>query len=69
MPKQVSDIRTFLNLARQKDAKVVKIKKSPDAVKFKLRLSRYLVTLSVTDMAKAEKIKATLPNGLKKEDL
>ncbi len=37
--------------------------------KFKLRLSKYLYTLKVTDASKADKISQSFPPGLKKEDL
>ena len=49
--------------ARRKDAKSVKIKKGKDAVKFKVRCSRYLYTLKVTDNEKADKLKQSLPPG------
>ena len=53
---------------------VVKIKKSKGAIKFKLRLSKYLYTLTVptvtpTEAAKADKISQSFPPGLKKEEL
>jgi len=69
MPKQTTDIRDFLKRSRAKDAKYVKIKKDKNNTKFKLRSSRYLYTLVVSDPAKAEKIKQSFPPGLKKEDL
>ena len=47
----------------------VKIKKGAELTKFKLRLSRYLYTLKVTDQAKADKIAQSFPPGLKKEDI
>lgn len=42
---------------------VVKIKKSRGIVKFKLRLSKYLYTLKVSDMQKADKISQSFPPG------
>jgi len=48
---------------------VVKIKKNRGTTKFKLRLSKYLVTLKVTDSSKANKIKQSFPPGLKQDDL
>jgi large subunit ribosomal protein L38e len=43
---------------------VVKVKKCEDnTVKFKLRLSKYLYTLKVADVAKAEKINQSFPPG------
>lgn len=47
----------FLNPA------AVKIKKNKDNVKFKVRCSRYLYTLVITDKEKAEKLKQSLPPG------
>ena len=38
-------------------------------VKFKVRCSRYLYTLVVTDSEKAEKLKQSLPPGLQVKDL
>eukprot|EP00602_Paraphysomonas_sp_CaronLab_P005425 CAMPEP_0185022176 /NCGR_PEP_ID=MMETSP1103-20130426/4904_1 /TAXON_ID=36769 /ORGANISM="Paraphysomonas bandaiensis, Strain Caron Lab Isolate" /LENGTH=69 /DNA_ID=CAMNT_0027554139 /DNA_START=57 /DNA_END=266 /DNA_ORIENTATION=- len=69
MPKVISDIRDFLQKARRKDAKSVKIKKSEGAVKFKIRCSRYLYTLKVTDAEKAEKLTQSLPPGLTRKDI
>lgn len=68
-PKETTDIRDFLKKSRQKDAKCVKIKKTLTATKFKLRLSKYLYTLSVQDQSKADKIAQSFPPGLKKEEL
>eukprot|EP00435_Cladocopium_sp_Y103_P056804 s1266_g19.t1 len=54
MPKQITDIRQFLQIARRKDARSVKIKKNGTQTKFKIRCSRYLYTLIMTDKGKAE---------------
>jgi hypothetical protein len=42
----------------------VRIKRSKDAVKFKVRCSRYLYTLCVHDTDKANKLKQSLPPGM-----
>ncbi|EEY66209.1 60S ribosomal protein L38, putative [Phytophthora infestans T30-4] len=63
MPKQITDIRDFLQKARRKDARSVKIKKSDKVVKFKIRCSKYLYTLCVTDTEKADKLTQSLPPG------
>ena len=63
-PKQIKDIRDFLQKTHRADAKCVKIKKSKDMVKFKIRCSRYLYTLCVTDLHKADKLKQSLPPGM-----
>ena len=57
------EIKDFLLKARRKDAKSVKIKKNAENTKFKVRCSRYLYTLVITDKEKAEKLKQSLPPG------
>ena len=69
MPRQIHDIKEFLLTARRKDAKSVKIKKNTDNVKFKIRCSRYLYTLVIEDVSKAEKLKQSLPPGLQVKEL
>ena len=68
-PKQIQDIRDFLAKARRDDAKCVKIKKSKDVTKFKIRCSRFLYTLSVKDAERANKLTNSLPPGLKREEV
>ena len=62
-PKQIQEIKEFLLTARRKDARSVKIKKTRGQTKFKVRCSKYLYTLCVTDSDKAEKLKQSLPPG------
>ncbi|VDO94957.1 unnamed protein product [Heligmosomoides polygyrus] len=50
-------------LSLRRDAKIVKIKKNALNVKLKVRYSKYLVILVVSDMDKAEKLKQSLPPG------
>lgn len=69
MPKEINDIRDFLQKARRKDARLVKIHKASDKTKFKIRCSRYLYTLVVDDKEKAEKLTQSLPPGLKRHDI
>ncbi|XP_067914290.1 60S ribosomal protein L38 isoform X1 [Heterodontus francisci] len=69
MPQMIAEIKDFLLTARRKDAKSVKIKKNKDNVKFKVRCSRYLYTLVITDKEKAEKLKQSLPPGLAVKEL
>ncbi|KAI5330165.1 hypothetical protein L3X38_029564 [Prunus dulcis] len=64
MPKQIHEIKDFLLTARRKDAHSVKIKRSKDVVKFKVRCSKYLYTLCVFDSEKANKLKQSLPPGI-----
>lgn len=47
----------------------VKIKKNIENVKFKVRCSRFLYTLVITDKEKAEKLKQSLPPGNLIQDL
>ncbi|CAD6223569.1 unnamed protein product [Miscanthus lutarioriparius] len=61
MPKQIHEIKDFLLTARRKDARSVRIKRAKDAVKFKVRCSKYLYTLCVHDADKANKLKQSLP--------
>ncbi|CAL8176494.1 unnamed protein product [Prunus armeniaca] len=60
-PKQIHEIKDFLLTARRKYARSVKIKRSKDAVKFKVRCSKYLYTLCVFDLEKADKLNQSLP--------
>lgn len=69
MPKQIKEIKDFLIKARQPQAKAVKIKKNSTNYKFKLRCTRYLLTLVVEDKEKAEKLKQSLPPGLQVKEL
>ncbi|KAG0020921.1 hypothetical protein BGZ80_003337 [Entomortierella chlamydospora] len=68
-PKQVQDIKQFLEIARRKDAKSGRIKKNGSQTKFKVRCSRYLYTLVINDAAKAEKLKQSLPPTLLIENI
>jgi len=69
MPREIKEIKDFLLKARRKDAKSVKIKKNADNHKFKVRCSRFLYTLKITDKEKAEKLKQSLPPGLQVKEL
>ncbi|ORY89935.1 60S ribosomal protein L38 [Syncephalastrum racemosum] len=63
-PKEIKDIKQFLEIARRKDAKSARIKKNAESVKFKVRCSRYLYTLVVKDKQKASKLRQSLPPAL-----
>ncbi|KAK6930666.1 Ribosomal protein L38e [Dillenia turbinata] len=63
MPKQIHEIKDFLLTTSKKDARFVKIKRSKDMVKFKVRSSKYLYTLCGFDSEKADKLKQSLPPG------
>ncbi|KAF6140102.1 hypothetical protein GIB67_001843 [Kingdonia uniflora] len=60
-PKKINEIKDFLLTARRKDARSVKIKRSKDVVKFKVRCSKYLYNLCVFDTEKGDKLKQSLP--------
>ncbi|KAI8334253.1 60S ribosomal protein L38 [Chlamydoabsidia padenii] len=69
MPKQVIDIKQFLEITRRKDAKSALVKKNGDKFKFKVRCSRYLYTLVVNDKQKATKLRQSLPPALSVKDI
>jgi len=69
MPREIKEIKQFLLMARRKDAKSVKIKKNSENTKFKVRCSRFLYTLKITDKEKADKLKQSLPPGLQVKEL
>ncbi|KAI5120069.1 hypothetical protein M0805_002631 [Coniferiporia weirii] len=79
MPRQISDIKKFIEYARRKDARAVRIKKTLKSsdkssarktqTKFKLRCSRLLYTLVLEDTEKADKLKQSLPPGLTVEEV
>merc|ERR1712142_694283 len=70
MAREIKEIKEFLLTARRKDAKSVKIlKKKDNSVKFKVRCSRYLYTLKVSEKEKAEKLRQSLPPGLMVKDI
>merc|ERR1712189_40800 len=69
MAREIKEIKDFLLTARRKDAKSVKIMKKDNTVKFKVRCSRYLYTLKVSDKEKAAKLRQSLPPGLLVKDI
>ncbi|OAJ43108.1 60S ribosomal protein L38 [Batrachochytrium dendrobatidis JEL423] len=66
IPKQIKEIKEFLLTCKRKDAQSVKVKKTGSQHKFKVRCSKYLYTLVVTDAEKAEKLKQSLPPTLQR---
>ncbi|EME39279.1 hypothetical protein DOTSEDRAFT_138888 [Dothistroma septosporum NZE10] len=66
MPKEINDIKAFIEVCRRKDASSARIKKNKatNQTKFKVRCQRYLYTLTLKDSDKAEKLKQSLPPGL-----
>eukprot|EP00210_Caulerpa_lentillifera_P000616 g596.t1 len=69
MPKQIREMKDFLLTARRKDARSVRIKKTKDVTKFKVRCKKYLYTLCVQDPDKAKKLKQSLPPGLEVKEI
>ncbi|PUU78073.1 ribosomal protein L38e [Tuber borchii] len=64
MPKQVHEIKKFLELCNRPDAKAARIKKptkGSNTIKLKVRCHRHLYTLILHDAEKAEKLKQSLP--------
>ncbi|KAL2760487.1 hypothetical protein ACRALDRAFT_1073682 [Sodiomyces alcalophilus JCM 7366] len=66
MPREIGDIKQFIEIARRKDASSARIKKNKNnsQVKFKVRCQRFLYTLVLKDSDKAEKLKQSLPPQL-----
>ncbi|CAO1630631.1 unnamed protein product [Sympodiomycopsis kandeliae] len=74
MPKQITDIKSFLEICRRKDARSARVKKTvkpsgQSQTKFKVRCTRYLYTLVVDDAEKAEKLKQSLPPTLNVQEI
>ncbi|RAL59902.1 hypothetical protein DID88_000529 [Monilinia fructigena] len=67
MPREITDIKSFLEICRRKDASSARIKKNvgkTSAIKIKVRCHKYLYTLVLKDLEKAEKLKQSLPPNL-----
>ncbi|ELR01964.1 hypothetical protein V496_07212 [Pseudogymnoascus sp. VKM F-4515 (FW-2607)] len=66
MPREISDIKNFIEICRRKDASSARIKRSKktSAIKFKVRCQRHLYTLVLKDSEKADKLKQSLPPSL-----
>ena len=60
MPREIRDLKQFLDICSRQDAKGVRIKKNKMSTKFKVRCSSYLYTLVVKDSKKAEKIEKSI---------
>ena len=75
-PKNIEDLKLFLQYLRGDDSKKIKaiaktitIKTKNNSTKFKLRCSRYLYTLKIDDQAKAEKIRSSIKPEVKKIEI
>ncbi|KAH8804638.1 putative 60S ribosomal protein L38 [Xylogone sp. PMI_703] len=66
MPREISDIKNFIEICRRKDASSARIKrnKKTSQTKFKVRCQRHLYTLVLKDSEKVEKLKQSLPPNL-----
>ncbi|KAK1977148.1 ribosomal L38e protein family-domain-containing protein [Colletotrichum cereale] len=71
MPREIGDIKQFIEIARRKDASSARIKRSRKSaqIKFKVRCQRHLYTLVLKDSDKAEKLKQSLPPQLQIKDV
>ncbi|KAL8986280.1 MAG: hypothetical protein Q9205_000264 [Flavoplaca limonia] len=71
MPREVSDIKQFIEICRRKDASSARIKRNRKSqqIKFKVRCHRFLYTLVLKDSDKADKLKQSLPPGLTITDI
>jgi len=66
MPREIKNLKEFLAICSRKDARCVKVKRNPNLVKFKVRCSRYLYTLVVSDKVKARRIEQSIHPSVKK---
>ncbi|TVY12572.1 60S ribosomal protein L38 [Lachnellula arida] len=66
MPREIQDIKNFIEVCRRKDASSARIKrnKKTSTVKFKVRCQKYVYTLVLKDSEKVEKLKQSLPPSL-----
>ncbi|KAF2480656.1 putative 60S ribosomal protein L38 [Neohortaea acidophila] len=68
MPREIQDIKTFIEICRRKDASSTRVKKNKigntTQTKFKVRCKRYLYTLVLKDSDKADKLRQSLPPGM-----
>lgn len=65
MPKQIFELKAFLDYARREDARAIRIINRPlGGLKFQLRCSRYLYTLVIEDAEKAQKVKGSISQKL-----
>jgi len=81
MPKEITDIKKFLNIAKPEEKaaaggakkpvtkKVLIIKHGKKVTKFKLRGLKYLYTFKTTDKEKAGKLTQSLPPGLERIEI
>jgi large subunit ribosomal protein L38e len=74
MPKEIKDLKEFIKIMRREKkhlpkAEKITIKKNKknSVTKFKLRTPKFLYTLMVNDITRAEKIMQSIPPNLKKE--
>ncbi|KAJ9444206.1 60S ribosomal protein L38 [Diplonema papillatum] len=67
MPKELKDLKQFLDVCSRSDAKKVKVKKNAENTKFKVRCSRYLYTLVVKDKRKADKMQQSIHSSVQQE--
>lgn len=68
-PHPVARIKKTVVRPNSASAKAKAASKPQTVTKFKVRCSRYLYTLVLNDAEKAEKLKQSLPPGLKVEEI
>ena len=74
MPQVITELKEFIVIARgQKPGYPkpisIRIKKTKNLTKFKLRLPKYLLTFVVKDEVKATKIYQSIPPNLPKDEI
>ncbi|XP_062025966.1 large ribosomal subunit protein eL38-like [Rosa rugosa] len=69
MAKQIHEIKDFLLTTRIEGWTTCTFKRMKDAMKFKVRCSKYPYSICVFDFEKANKLKQSLSPGLSVQDL
>lgn len=72
MPREIKNLKEFLQVCARKDARVLKVKKGTAKValtKFKVRCSKFLYTFAVADKKKADRILKSIHSNLKKVNI
>lgn len=64
MPKKIEEIKEFLLTTRRNDVKAIRIKRTKDITKFKIKCARQLYTYSLKDQDKIKKIREALPKDI-----
>ena len=71
MPRQMRDVREFMEIAKKKSTRkiVIYTSKKHKVTKFKLRTPKQLITLVMKDPERAKKIKESFPPDTQREEI